>query len=336
VKPKTNVALAVLILTLVALALVVAACGGKATMTEAMTTAAAPTTTVAVTTTQGVTQAVTTTTQAVTATTTVAVQTTTTAAPATTTTTSASTTTTTQASTTSTTARPTTTITARPTTTAPSAPSPVIVLDPGHSGTSLTTIDPETQISDEEYPNMPEMKDVFDVAVKLKAKLEAAGFTVLMTKNAYTDTVTKRQRADLANRNNAALAVSIHTSGHVFGQYGQIYVQTLTSYRENIQGQKVYFTDAAIAALSAQYGQIFLTERRAIEGSSVVVTVNSSFEGRGLAPGNISVVQLFSTVPWIYNEAGAPQNHHDKDLYAQSLFNSIVKCVPIGGAAPPP
>ena len=140
---------------------------------------------------------------------------------------------------------------------------------------------------------MPEMKDVFDVAVELKAKLEAAGYTVLMTKNAYTDTVTKRQRADLADNNNAALAVSIHTSGHVFGQYGRIYVQTLTSYRENIQGQKVYFTNAAVAALSAQYGQIFLAERRAIEGSSVVVTVNGSFDDRGLAPGNIPIVQLF-------------------------------------------
>ena len=37
---------------------------------------------------------------------------------------------------------------------------PVIVLDPGHSGTSVTTIDPETQIMDKEYPNMPEMQDV--------------------------------------------------------------------------------------------------------------------------------------------------------------------------------
>jgi N-acetylmuramoyl-L-alanine amidase len=205
------------------------------------------------------------------------------------------------------------------------------VLDPGHSGTSLTTIDPETQIRDEEYRNMPEMKDVFEVAVRLKAKLEAAGYTVLVTKNAYTDTVTKRQRADIANNSHAALAVSIHTSGHAFGSYGQIYVQRLDSYRENISGQKVYFTDASVAAQSAKYGQIFLEERRKIEGPSVVVTVNTSFGGRNLAPGNLPIVQLFSKVPWIYCEAGTPQNDHDKDLYAESLFNSIVKCVPIAG-----
>jgi N-acetylmuramoyl-L-alanine amidase len=218
----------------------------------------------------------------------------------------------------------------------PTVASPVIVLDPGHSGTSLTTIDPATQIRDEEYLNTPETRDMFDVAVLLKAKLEAAGYTVLMTKKAWTDTVSKRNRVNFANSNHAALGVSIHTSGHTFGGYGQIYVQRMDSYRENIHGKKVYFALPDVAALSARYGQIFLAERRKIEGSSVVVTVNTSWGGRGLAPGNIPIVQLFSQVPWILNEAGAPRNAHDKERYAQSLFNSIVKCVPIGGAAPIP
>jgi len=107
-------------------------------------------------------------------------------------------------------------------------------------------------------------------------------------------------------------------------------------YRENIHGKKVYFALPEVAALSAQYGQIFLAERRKIEGSSVVITVNTSWEARGLAPGNLPIVQLFSEVPWILNEAGVPRNENDKDRYAQSLFNSIVKCVPIGGVASPP
>jgi hypothetical protein len=141
---------------------------------------------------------------------------------------------------------------------------------------------------------------------------------------------------NFANNNHAALGVSIHTSGHTFGNYGQIYVQRMDSYRENIRGQKVYFALPEVAALSAQYGQIFLAERRKIEGSSVVITVNASWEARGLAPGNLPIVQLFSEVPWILNEAGVPRNANDKDRYAQSLFNSIVKCVPIGGVASPP
>jgi N-acetylmuramoyl-L-alanine amidase len=214
------------------------------------------------------------------------------------------------------------------------AAGPLIVLDPGHSGTSLTTIDPATQIRDEEYLNTPEAQNVFDVATLLKARLEAAGYRVLMTKQAWDDTVCKRDRVNFANNNRAALGVSIHTSGHTFGNYGQIYVQRMDSYRENIHGQKVYFALPEVAALSARYGEIFLAERRKIEGSSVVITVNTSWEARGLAPGNLPIVQLFSEVPWILNEAGVPRNVSDKDQYAQSLFNSIVKCVPIGGVTP--
>jgi hypothetical protein len=213
-------------------------------------------------------------------------------------------------------------------TTAP--PTPLIVLDPGHSGRSLTTIDPATQIRDEEYRNTPETKDMFEVATLLKAKLETAGYRVLMTKQAWDDTVCKRDRVNVANKNGAALGVSLHTSGHTFGHYGQIYVQRMDSYRENIHGKKVYFAMPEVAALSAQYGKIFLEERRKVEGKSVIITVNRSWGGRGLAPGNLPIVQLFSEVPWILNEAGAPHGQGDKEGYAQSLFNSIVRCVPIG------
>jgi N-acetylmuramoyl-L-alanine amidase len=93
---------------------------------------------------------------------------------------------------------------------------PLIVIDPGHSGTSLTTIDPATQIRDEEYCNTPEISDVWDVAVILEAKLKAAGYRVLLTKPNAMATVSKRDRINVADLNGAALAVSIHTSGHTW------------------------------------------------------------------------------------------------------------------------
>ena len=209
-------------------------------------------------------------------------------------------------------------------------PAPLIVLDPGHSGSSLTTIDPATQIRDEEYRNTPETQNMFEVATILKAKLEAAGYRVLMTKQHWDDTVAKRDRVNVANKNGAALAVSLHTSGNTFGHYGQIYVQRMDSYREDIHGKKVFFKLPDVAELSAKYGQIFLEERRKIEGNSVVITVNRGWGARGLAPGNLPIVQLFSEVPWLLCEAGVPQDAHDKELYAQSMFNSIVRCVPLG------
>lgn len=219
--------------------------------------------------------------------------------------------------------------------TAQAAEGPLIVLDPGHSGSTLNTIDPETQILDQEYLNTPETQNMFEVATILKGKLEAAGYRVLMTKQAWNDTVCKRDRVNVANSNGAALAVSLHTSYHVFGQYGQIYVQKMDSYRENINGERVYFNLPDVAALSQKFGQIFLTERRKMEGPSIVLTVNDWWAGRGQPPGNIPIPQLFSKVPWIFCEAGVPQNSADKNGYAQSVFNAITACVPLDYVAPP-
>ena len=218
---------------------------------------------------------------------------------------------------------------AAPTTTTTTS-SATVVIDPGHSGGDLTVIDPLTGIEDNEYKNTPETQDMWDVAVKLQAKLEAAGYTAILTKKSAMDIVSKRARADAADNNNAAIAVSLHTSGSTFGNYGQIYVQTLDSYRTTPTGAKVFFTDANVAALSQKYGQDMLVARRAIEGNSVVITVNTSFNTRfPRAMGNIPMNMLFSKVPWVYNEAGAPQSDSDKDLYAQGVFNGIVKAVPL-------
>lgn len=235
---------------------------------------------------------------------------------------------------------PTSATVAAPSATAPAPPAPaplppLIVIDPGHSGSKLTTIDPETQIRDEEYRNTPETQNMWDVAVLLKAKLEAAGYRVLLTKDGPFDTVPKRERVDHANKNNAALGVSLHTSGHTFGQYGEIYVQRVDSYRENIHGQRVYFNLPGTAALSQQFGEIFLGERRKIEGSSIRITVNTGWGARGLAPGNLPIVQLWSKVPWLLLEAGVTRTQAHKEGYAQSVFNSIVACVPRDYVTPP-
>ena len=160
-----------------------------------------------------------------------------------------------------------------------------------------------------------------------------------MTKDNAEATVSKIDRVKIANDHNAALAVSIHTSGSSFGNWGQIYLQTMQSYRETDAGKKVYFKDIApnaanVAALSQQYGQNILVARNAIENNSVKITVDS-FNGRyapnghPLAKGNVSIVQLLSKVPWVYNEAGALSNDTQENNYAQGLFNGIVKSVPI-------
>ena len=56
---------------------------------------------------------------------------------------------------------------------------------------------------------------------------------------------------------------------------------------------------------------------------------------RGLAPGNIWMVQLLAHVPWIYNEAGGNSagmdrtERQDEQRYADGLVASVEHCLPL-------
>jgi N-acetylmuramoyl-L-alanine amidase len=113
---------------------------------------------------------------------------------------------------------------------------PLIVIDPGHSGGTLLSIDPQWNMYDYEYDNGAENHEVWDVSVKLKTKLEAAGYTVMLTKTGPDDVVSKRARVDLANKNGAALLVSIHRDSHAFGAWGHVYVQRVNDWRASVNG----------------------------------------------------------------------------------------------------
>lgn len=220
---------------------------------------------------------------------------------------------------------------------------PLIVIDPGHAPT-VSSIDSATGLVDSDYENEPEMRDVFDVALLVRAKLLAAGYRVVMTKNRVDDRVSLGQRAAIANNAHAALALSIHdqagTSGGIGFTQGNniVYYQTVGSYRETPNGVKVKFTDSKLAATSLKYGKIFQSERQAAAGVPVTLQGSTGYDlgSRGLAPGNIWLVQLLSKVPWIYNEAGGNSagmlglNLADKQRYANGLIAAVERCVPSG------
>jgi N-acetylmuramoyl-L-alanine amidase len=216
------------------------------------------------------------------------------------------------------------------------------VIDPGHSP-SITSTDPATGLVDSDYENEPEMRDVFAVAELVKAKLEAAGYRVVMTKNSVDDRVSLGQRATIANKAHAALAISIHdqagTNGGIQFDQGNntVYYQSVGDYRETPAGKKVIFTDSALAATSRKYGEIFQSERASAEGHAVRLQATTGYDlgTRGLAAGDIWMVQLLSTVPWIYNEAGGNSvgrsglSAADEEKYAGGLVAGIERCVPI-------
>lgn len=217
-----------------------------------------------------------------------------------------------------------------------------MVLDPGHSPT-IQSVDPGSGLTDSDYENEPEMRDVFAVAELVKQQLEADGYRVVMTKNTATDRISLGQRAAIANRVHAALAISIHdqagsNGGIAFNQGNDIvYYQSVGGYRETANGTKVVFTRTAVAVTSKKYGLIFQAQRSAAEGHAITLQGNVGYNlgSRGLAAGDMWMVQLLSHVPWIYNEAGGNSagqsglDAADKQKYARGLIAGIERCVPV-------
>lgn len=214
----------------------------------------------------------------------------------------------------------------------------VVVLDPGHAGTDTrgTITDPETGLYIGESTNPAERKQVWNVAQTIKGTLEAKGYTVILTKKTENEVITLKQRAVIANEANAAIAVSIHTDAGAFGTSVKSWVtpQEVGGYRTNDAGVKTIFSDTGVAQKSLQYTNQIIEARKAA-GEKGTIQHKLNFTGRtGLSPGDISIVQLLSKVPWVYNEAG--QAGFNGDVYAVGIANGIMNAVPLtsgqGGA----
>lgn len=234
----------------------------------------------------------------------------------------------------------------------------VIVIDPGHNlddsyakNGNKDVLDPATGLKDYDYANFPELDEVFNVAAKVRDKLTQDGYKVLMTKDSARSNANKsptqgsfRARADMANNAHAALAISIHDQSGKDGlpfatANNYVYVQKVGAHRDKADGTPVRFTNQEIANKSAAYGQIFADERTKAEGHKVTVTDANIDRGPRFSPGNIWMVQLFSNVPWIYNEVGGDSagqdslSEADQTKYANGLVASVEKAVPLNGAS---
>lgn len=202
----------------------------------------------------------------------------------------------------------------------------VVVLDPGHSGIDKQgqEKDSETGIYIGDSSNPGERQQMWRVSQKIKAKLEPAGFEVIVTKNKENSYVNLKKRAAIANNANAAIAVSLHNTPGSFGSesVGWVTPQKVGGYR--IGNSKVEFKNQELADKSLEYSEAILAERKKTEGG--VQLHDISFDGRaGLSPGNLPAVQLFSKVPWVYNEVG--QSGFNENKYSEGIAEGIIKAL---------
>lgn len=239
------------------------------------------------------------------------------------------------------TATPSPTPTAAPTT---AAPAPLVVIDPGHSGRSIRSADRATGLRDIDYPNYPEIYEMFDVSSCVGKGLRADGYRVALTKRKALDSVSLAARAKVANDGRAALAVSVHddhSQGPGFqATYSQRGVQRDGKYHAMYRGtgsRRTVFADEAVAKASEQAAAAIARARTDAQGRKVSVRENT-FTGRApLEPGNLAIVQLLAKVPWVYNEAGAKSGGSTtramsiatEEKYATGLLAGIEAAVPL-------
>lgn len=209
-----------------------------------------------------------------------------------------------------------------------------VVLDPGHSNINKQgqEKDRQTGIFTGDSNNTPEKDDMWETSQKVTEILEADDYTVINTRDQNNDGqpddyTNLKRRAEIANNANAAIAVSIHYDGkHDFSSDAMRWVtpQETGKFRTGTNERKV-FQNNEVAEKSQEYAANFVEERSKAEPGQAQIH-ELVFDGReGLSPGNISVVQLFATVPWVYNEVGG--KNFNADVYAEGLANAIKKSV---------
>jgi len=235
-----------------------------------------------------------------------------------------------------------------PTTAPTAAPAPLIVIDPGHSGTSIRSTDRGSGLKDIDYPNYPEIYEMFDISTCVAKGLRADGYTAVLTKAKALDSVGLAARAKIANEGKAALAISVHddhSQGPDFqATYSQRGIKHGGSYHAMYRGSggsRTVFSDAAVAAASEKAAAAIARERTKAQGRKVGVRENT-YTGRSpLEPGNLAIVQLLAKVPWVYNEAGAKTGGSTtramsiatEEAYAEGLLVGVEAAVPLSAGA---
>lgn len=188
---------------------------------------------------------------------------------------------------------------------------PLIVIDPGHSGRTISSRT-AAGLRDVDYPNHPEVYETWDISTCVARALRADGYRVTLTKQHALSSVSLADRAALANRAKPSLAVSVHDdhgqSATFQATYSQRGVALSRAHPQMYRGKgrhRTVFTHPAVARRSEVFATEIAAARTTAQHRRVTVQQNS-FTGREpLEPGNLALVQLLADVPWVYNEAGA-------------------------------
>lgn len=202
-----------------------------------------------------------------------------------------------------------------------------IVIDPGHSNKSSNSKEPispdskEMKLKDTSgsvgvKTKTPEYETTVSVGLKLKDKLEALGYNVILTKDSVSDQMSNIERAAVGNNSNADLLIRLHCDA----------VDTPKAYGASMLVPEIRgYVNSDISKKSSKYGKIIIdtyTEKTGIYNRGLVT--RSDLTGFNWSKVPVVLLELgFISNPKEDLFISNPKNHNE---IAESIANGINKC----------
>ena len=186
---------------------------------------------------------------------------------------------------------------------------------------------------------MPESEDMFNVAQKVKTKLEDSGYTVVMSKSQYNEYVSLVDRGQKSIDSEADIAISIHSTEEAEGHDNMVWGQFVGGYRtDGTTTVSIEDSSSETATKSQQYANAIAAARKTSEGHDISVDNNGDLmelsfpESRGLSTyGNMAINMLVGgrgNIPWVYNEiardgSDGSVSEEMQEKYADGIANGV-------------
>ncbi|MEF3306346.1 N-acetylmuramoyl-L-alanine amidase family protein [Paenibacillus sp. GYB003] len=189
---------------------------------------------------------------------------------------------------------------------------PVVCLDPGHQERASGELEPVGPGSRDKKPRVtagtrgvatgkPEYELNLEVSVRIKDKLEAKGFAVVMTRQSHDVDISNKERAEAANAAGADLFVRIHADGDA---------------SPNVRGASALYPSEAASATAEQYAR----SKAAADIMLADMVRASGAKSRGTAARGDLAGFNWSTVPNVLIELGFMTNAEEDRLLATEEY----------------
>ena len=162
----------------------------------------------------------------------------------------------------------------------------IIAIDPGHPS--------EVASGRGEQNGTNETRVAWEVALKLKTRLEAEGYDVVLTKSAEDELVRNRDRAAVANRARAALMVRLHCDASIERGFAVYYPDRQGRTKDGAVGPSARVVEASGRAARAIHEGM----KEVLDGQLDDNGVRTDFQTKvGREQGGALTGSIFSDVP---------------------------------------